>query len=61
MHKKKIVLVGLILLLEGCSSRPKVEPNASLSYSPCREDVAPYSLDSLDRDYSCKHYKEETK
>ncbi len=58
MYNKKIILVGLVLLLEGCSSVPKVELNSPTTSSPCRESVAPYSLDSLDRDYSCKRYRE---
>ena len=61
-HKKSvlIVLVGFILLLEGCSRSPKVKLNSSSASfsSSCRESVAPYSLESLERDYVCKKYKE---
>ena len=60
MYNKKIILVGFILLLEGCSRGSKVEFSSPL-VSPCREVVAPYSLDSLDRDYSCKRYREGVK
>jgi len=61
-HKKSvlIVLVGFILLLEGCSRSPKIESNSSsYSSSSCEESVAPYSLESLERDYACKQYKKE--
>ena len=55
MDIKNIFLVIILLFLEGCS---KLHIKTVTS-SSCNREVAPYSLDALERDYSCQEKKEE--
>ena len=53
MYIQNIFFTVFMLFLVACS-RPKLEREITSS-SSCNREVAPYSLDELDRDYSCKN------
>lgn len=56
MYIKSIFFIISVLLLEGCSKSNFVMDKISSSTS-CDRKVSPYSLDALDRDYSCQDKK----
>ncbi len=58
MYVQNIFFIVFMLFLVGCS-RPKLERERTTS-SSCNREVAPYSLDALDRDYRCKNRQGES-
>jgi hypothetical protein len=57
MYVQNIFFIVFMLFLVGCS-RPKLE--MEVSSSSCNREVAPYSLDALDRDYTCQNIQGES-
>ena len=57
MYVQNIVFIVFMLFLVGCS-RPKLERERTSS--SCNREVAPYSLDALDRDYRCQNRQGES-
>ncbi len=55
MYVQNIFFIVFMLFLVGCS-RPKLEMEGTIT-SSCNREVAPYSLEALDRDYRCQNRK----